>query len=222
MFIGHYAVGLAAKRIAPKVSLGTLFLSVQLLDLIWPILILFGIEHVKIEPGNTSFTPLDFYDYPISHSLITSIGWSIVFGVIYFLVKKSARNALILAAGIFSHWVLDFITHRPDLPLGPGSSYYFGLGLWNSVFWSVVLEGTLFAAGIFVYLRATATNDKTGIHALGSLVFFLGLVWIINLVGPPPPNVMAIGGSAMLLWLVVPWGYWIDRHRRPEGIQHTR
>lgn len=217
MFIGHYAVGLAAKKVAPKVSIGILFLAVQLLDLIWPILILFGIEHVKIEPGNTSFTPLNFYDYPISHSLVTSVGWSIAFGVIYFLVKKYSRGALILGVGVFSHWILDFITHRPDLPLSPGSADYFGLGLWNSVFWSVLLEGALFVAGVSVYLRTTTAKDKTGKYAFWSLVVFLGLVWIINMVGPPPPNITAVGWSAMLLWLLVPWGYWVDRHRQLKG-----
>lgn len=218
MFIGHYAVGFAAKKIVPKVSLGTLFLSVQLLDLIWPILILLGIEHVKIEPGNTSFTPLDFYDYPISHSLVTSIGWSVFLGAVYYLVKKYPKGAWVLGAGVFSHWLLDFITHRPDLPLSPGSSDYVGLGLWNSVLWSVVLEGALFVAGVLIYARTTSAKDRTGNLAFWSLVGFLGLVWVINMVGPPPPSVTAIGWSAMLLWLLVPWGYWIDRHRQLKGL----
>ena len=213
MFIGHYAVGFAAKKIVPKVSLGTLFFSVQLLDLIWPILILLGIEHVKVDPGNTSFTPLDFYDYPISHSLLTSLGWSVALGVVYYLVKKYPKGALVLAVGVFSHWVLDFITHRPDLPLSPGSSDYFGLGLWNSVFWSAIVEGLLFVAGIMIYVRTTTAKDKVGNYAFWSLVGFLALTWVINMVGPPPPSVSAIGWSAMLLWLLVPWGYWIDRHR---------
>lgn len=214
MFIGHYAVGFAAKKIAPKVSLGTFFLSVQLLDLIWPILILAGIEHVKINPGDTAFTPLDFYDYPISHSLITSLGWSLALGVVYLLLKKYPRGAWVLGAGVFSHWVLDFITHRPDLPLGPGSSEYFGLGLWNSPLWSVIVEGVLFLTGVAIFVRGTIANDKTGKYALWALVGFLALVWVINMVGPPPPSVDAIGYSALLLWLLVPWGYWIDRHRR--------
>jgi membrane-bound metal-dependent hydrolase YbcI (DUF457 family) len=195
--------------------LGTLFLSIQLLDLIWPILILLGVEHVRINPGNTAFTPLDFFDYPISHSLVTSLGWSVLLGLIYFLVKKYPKGALVVGAGVFSHWVLDFITHRPDLPLSPGSSEYFGLGLWNSYVWTVIVEGSLFVVGVIIYARFTFAKDKTGTYAFWSLVAFLGLVWIINMVGPPPPNVEAIGYSALLLWLLVPWGYWIDRHRIP-------
>jgi LexA-binding, inner membrane-associated putative hydrolase len=213
MFIGHYAVGFAAKKVAPKVSLGTLFLSIQLLDLIWPVLIILGVEHVRIDPGNTAFTPLDFFDYPISHSMVTSLLWSVALGVIYYLVKKYPKGAWVVGAGVFSHWVLDFITHRPDLPLSPWSSTYFGLGLWNSYLWSVVVEGTIFLAGVIIYVRSTVAKDKTGKYALWSLVGFLSLAWIINMVGPPPPNVEAIGYSALLLWLLVPWGYWIDRHR---------
>jgi hypothetical protein len=216
MFIGHYALGFAGKKVVPKVSLGTLFLSVQLLDLIWPILILLGVEHVKIDPGNTAFTPLDFYDYPISHSLVTAIGWSIALGVVYFCMTKYRRGSWVVSAGVFSHWLLDFITHRPDLPLSPGSVECFGLGLWNSVFWSVVLEGALFIAGVLIYAWATSARDRTGIYTFGSLVAFLGLVWIINIFGPPPPNAIAVGWSAMLLWLIVPWGYWIDRHRQAQ------
>jgi hypothetical protein len=214
MFIGHFAIGLAAKKAAPKVSLGTLFLSVQLLDLLWPILVLFGIEHVRIDPGNTAFTPLDFYDYPISHSLLTVLGWSIAFGLIYFLLKKYPIGAWIVGAGVFSHWLLDFITHRPDLPVSPGSSAYFGLGLWNSYVGSVVVEGALFLAGVFIYTRATVAKDKTGTYAFWSLVGFLMLIWVMNMVAPPPPDVSSIAYAGLSLWLLVAWGYWIDRHRQ--------
>ena len=215
MFIGHYAVGFAAKKVVPKVSLGTLFLAVQLPDLIWPILMLLGVEHVRIDPGNTAFSPLDFIDYPISHGLVTSLGWSVALGLIYFLVMKYPKGAWVVGAGVFSHWVLDFITHRADLPLSPGSSQYVGLGLWNYYLWSVVVEGTLFLAGVIIYSRYTGAKDKTGRYAYWSLVGFLGLVWTMNVAGPPPPNVEAVGYSALLLWLLVPWGCWIERHRSP-------
>ncbi len=115
MFIGHFAVGFAAKRVAPRVSLGTLVLSVQLLDLIWPIFLILGIEHVRIDPGNTAFTPLDFYDYPISHSLVTAIGWGALVGIVYFVLRRYALGAWVLAAGVVSHWVLDVISHRADM-----------------------------------------------------------------------------------------------------------
>jgi len=217
MFIGHYALGLAAKKLAPKVSLGTLFLSVQLLDLMWPIFLLLGIEHVRIDPGNTSFTPLDFYDYPISHSLVTVLVWSAAFGLIYFVLRKYSRGAWILGAGVFSHWVLDFVTHRPDLPIIPGSTTYVGLGLWDSVIATVLVEGALFVIGVVLYTRSTVAMDKTGRYAFWGLIGFLPLIWVGNMFGPPPPDVQTLAYAALLLWLLVPWGYWIDRHRQPTG-----
>jgi hypothetical protein len=213
MFIGHYAVALAAKSAAPKVSLGTLFLSVQLLDLMWPILLLLGLEHVRIQPGNTAFTPLDLYDYPISHSLLMVLLWSVLFAVIYNVARRYTRGAWILSAGVFSHWVLDFITHRPDMPLSPWSQVKVGLGLWNSVPATIVVEGILFFVGVVLYLRSTTALDRTGRYACWSLIGFLILSWIINMFSPPPPSETALAFGALAFWLIVPWGYWIDRHR---------
>ena len=220
MFIGHYAVGLGAKRAAPRVSLGTLFLSVQLLDLIWPILILLGVEHVRIDPGNTRFTPLDFYDYPISHGLVPVLGMALAFGVVYFFRRRSVKEASIVGIGVVSHWILDFISHRPDMPIIPGSGLKLGLGLWNSVPWTIVSEGALFLAGVVLYSRSTAAVDRTGKYAYWWLVGFLVVAYIANLFSPPPPSVTAIGIGGIMLWLIVPWGYWIDRHRKaldPSG-----
>src|SRR4051812_26563634 len=114
MFIGHFALGFAAKRVAPRVSLGTLLLSVGFLDVLWPVFLLLGWEHVRIDPGNTAVTPLDFHDYPISHSLLAATGWALLFGGVYFLLRRSRRESIILAVGVLSHWVLDFFSHRPD------------------------------------------------------------------------------------------------------------
>ena len=214
MFIGHFAVGFAAKRAAPKVSLGTLILSVQLLDLLWPIFLVLGIEHVRIDPGNTAFTPLDFYDYPISHSLLTAVGWGALLGIAYFAIRRSSRGAWILTAGVVSHWVLDVLSHRPDMPLAPGIAAYVGLGLWNSVAATMIVEALLFAAGVFLYARTTVALDRTGAGAFWALVGFLVVFWVISIFSPPPPDVKAIGWAGLAIWLFVPWGYWIDRHRR--------
>src|SRR6266852_7412816 len=119
MFIGHNALAFAAKRVAPKTSLGILTAAVMLVDLIWPIFLLLGIEHVRIEPGATKFTPLDFYDYPWTHSLLMGIVWGIAFGLIYWAITRYGRGAIIVALGVVSHWILDLIVHRPDLPLWP-------------------------------------------------------------------------------------------------------
>jgi len=119
MLIGHFGIGFAAKRVAPKASLGTLFIASQFIDLLWPVLVLLGIEQVKIDPGNTVVTPLDFSYYPYSHSLLTVLVWSLLIGFIYFIVKKNKAVSIYLGALVLSHWLLDLIAHRPDLPLVP-------------------------------------------------------------------------------------------------------
>jgi hypothetical protein len=214
MFIGHYAVALAAKKAAPKTSLGTLFLSVQFLDLIWPIFLLLGIEHVRIDLGNTAFTPLDFYDYPISHSLATVIGWSLAFGVIYFMRRRYKPGAWILGLGVLSHWVLDFITHRPDLLIAPGLQTYAGLGLWNSVVATICVESALFIIALILYTRATQALDRTGAYAFWAFVVFTVLIYVGNIMSrQQPPNATALAIGGLTQWLIIPWAYWIDRHR---------
>jgi len=215
MFIGHYAVALAAKKAEPAISLGTLFMAVQLADLVWPVLVLAGIERFEIHPGITAFTPLDFIHYPYSHSLMALGLWGALFGVTYMLARKaSLRAALVLAALVVSHWLLDFIAHRPDMPLTLWDSGRVGLGLWNSIPATVAVEALMFATGIWIYARATRPIDRTGTWAFAGLVAFLSIGYVANFMGPPPPSVAIVAWSANLLWLVVAWGYWIDRHRR--------
>lgn len=213
MFIGHYAAALAAKKAAPKVSLGILFLAAQLLDLLWPIFLLLGLEHVRIDPGNTAFTPLDFCDYPWTHSLIGALLWSALLGGIYFALRRQMRSAAIVSLVVFSHWILDLITHRPDLPLAFGSRTYFGLGLWNSVMGTVILESALYMSGIALYLRATTANDRIGKYGFWVLIALLASIYVANIFSPPPPDVSSIAVVANAAWLFVPWACWVDRHR---------
>ena len=206
MFIGHHAVAFAAKPFAPRVGLGTLFAAAMLADLVWPILLLLGFEHVRIAPGITAFTPLDFYDYPITHSLVAALGWAIAFALVV------RRHTLVVGAVVLSHWVLDFVTHRPDLPLWPGGPKV-GLGLWHSIPATIAVEVPLFVLGLVLYLRATRARDRIGSIALWALVAFLAVVYVGNFTSPPPPDVKAIGWVGLAQWLFVPWGWWIDRHR---------
>lgn len=213
MFIGHFGVGFGAKVAAPRTSLGTLFLAAQFIDLLWPTLLVLGLEHVEISPGTTRVTPLDFTDYPISHSLVTVILWGIGFGVVYRLLRRYPRGAWVCGLAVISHWVLDLIVHRPDLPLAPGLPLFVGLGLWNSLPVSMIVELGLFALGIGLYLRSTTASDRVGSIGLWSLVAFLLLVFFGNIFGEPPPNVSALAWVGHAQWLLVVWGYWIDRHR---------
>ncbi|RJP72931.1 MAG: hypothetical protein C4524_15455 [Candidatus Zixiibacteriota bacterium] len=216
MFIGHYALGLAGKKAVPAVSLGTLLLAAQWIDLIWPILLLLGLERVRPDPGNTAFTPLDFYHYPITHSLLMVLVWGLLVGGVYYTVKRQWRGAWVLGALVVSHWALDFLTHRPDLPLAPGSDRLVGLGLWNNVAASLIVEGILFAAGVALYLRATRAKDRTGVWAFWGLIALLVVSWVGSLAGPPPPDWESVAWLGLALWLTIPWGYWIDRHREPR------
>ncbi|MFA6470326.1 MAG: hypothetical protein WCW35_15640 [Bacteroidota bacterium] len=213
MFIGHFAVALAAKKAAPKTSLAVLIAGAQLVDLIWPVMLLLGLEHVRIDIGNTVVTPLDFYDYPITHSLLGAVSWSLLFGGIYYFIKRLPREAVVLGLVVFSHWLLDLLSHRPDLPLTTSASTKFGLGLWNSFAGTMAVEFGMFGIGAYLYMAATKAADKTGTYALASLLIFLTAMHLGNLFGPPPPNVemIAVAGNAM--WLFVLWGWWIDKHR---------
>jgi hypothetical protein len=216
MFIAHFGVALAAKKAAPKRSLGTLVMAAQFLDLLWPLFLLLGVEHVRIHPGDTPITPLDFYDYPISHSLVGALVWAVVLGSILYLVRRSKRDAVVIGLCVFSHWVLDWIAHRSDLPLSPWSSLHFGLGLWYSVPATVVTELLLFSAGLFIYLRTTKAKDRLG--AVNPWLFgvVLLILWLGNTFGPPPPSVDAIKYAGNGLWLFVIWAYWIDKHREVQ------
>lgn len=213
MFIGHFAVAFAAKKAAPKTSLATLFAASQLVDLLWPLFLLLGMEHVRIDPGNTAFTPLDFYDYPITHSLVGAVGWSVLFGAAYYFRKKLSRGAIVVALVVFSHWLLDLLTHRPDLPLASNTSLMFGLGLWNNPLATLILEIGMFMAGLLLYLRTTTANNNTGTYALTALVIVLLFFYLGNIFGPPPPNTGMIAVAGNALWLFVLWAWWVDKNR---------
>ncbi len=217
MFIGHFGVGFAGKRFAPSLSLGTLFLAAQFLDLLWPTLILLGVEKVRIVPGITRLTPLDFYHYPISHSLAAAVCWSVLIALLVLWAKRKVAPAVVAGVLVTSHWFLDLLVHRPDLPLIWGSPLRFGFGLWNSVAGTLIVELSIFAVGLAVYVAATTPRDRIGSWSLWALVGFLLAVYLVNLFGPPPPSVKAIGWAGEAMWLLVVWGYWIDRHRRPRA-----
>jgi membrane-bound metal-dependent hydrolase YbcI (DUF457 family) len=206
-------VAKVAKRLAPKVSLGFLLLAPLLLDALWPLFLATGLESVRIDPGNTVVTPLDLHDYPYSHSLITSVGWSLAMAIGYRIVRPDRRGALVLAAGVFSHWILDFVTHRPDMPLYPGGSLLVGLGLWNSLPGTLVVETAMFVAGVAIYSRTTRARNRAGALSWWSLVGFLAVLYLGNVFGPPPPSVTAVVVAGFVGWGFVPWAAWIDRNR---------
>lgn len=214
MFIGHFAIGFAAKTAAPRVSLGTLFLAAQFIDLLWPTFLLMGLERVRIEPGATTVTPLVFEHYPWSHSLLAVLGWATLLAGLHFLLRRDRRSALIVAGLVLSHWLLDLLVHRPDLPLWPWGGSVLGLRLWSSLVLTLALEVPLFMLGVWLYSRSTRALDGAGRWGLVGLVLFLFVVYAGNVLGSPPPSVEAIAWIGQLQWLLVLWGYWVDWHRR--------
>ena len=212
MFIGHVAVGLAAKRAAPRLSLAALIAAAQFADMLWPILLLAGLEQVRIDPGNTRLTPLDFVSYPYSHSLLLLMIWGAVFG--WLVRRRDPRSFWIIAALVVSHWLLDVVTHRPDMPLYPGGPK-FGLGLWNSVPATVAVELAMFVAGVWLYFQTTRARDRVGVVATWSLLAFLLVIYAANVGAPaPPPSVFAIAIVGIVGAVVLTlWAWWADRHR---------
>ncbi len=221
MFIGHFALGFGAEKAAPGVSLGTLFLACQFADLLCPVLVLSGNETVEVQPGNTVVTPLAFTHYPYFKSLVALLGWGLLVGLAYLAFHKflgnRVRACLAVGALVFSHWVLDFLSHGPDLTITLAGSTRLGLGLWKTLPATVAVEGLLFITGVALYARATEALDRTGRIALWALVVFLALVNVANLLGPPPPSGQAVAWTALSMWLLVAWGFWVDRHRRVRG-----
>ncbi len=216
MFIGHFAVGLALKRVAPQTNLGWLIAAVCFLDLLWPLFLIAGLETVEIDPGNTAFTPLNFISYPYTHSLAMAVVWSIIFAGIYLAVTKYRSGAIAIGLGVVSHWFLDWVVHRADLPLYPGSEKY-GLGVWNSVPATLVLEFAMFGVGLWIYLKMTRSLDRIGTYVLWIFVAILLLSYIGNVLGPPPPSASALLFFTPVVWLYIALATWTDRHRQAKA-----
>lgn len=210
MFIGHLGVAFGASAAAPRLRLGAAFVAAQLPDALWPVLVLAGVERFAIAPGDTVVTPLRFEHYPWSHSLLTIALAGLAFGALVAARSSRLRQTLLLAALAVSHFALDWVSHRPDLPLWPGDSTLHGLGLWNSLPATLVVELSLFAAGVWLYARRAARRGP--ILALAATLF---VVHLGNLFGPPPPSTTAVTISALLLIpLLWWWGNRVDRAAR--------
>ena len=220
MFIGHFALGFAAPRFAPRLPLTASFLACQFLDLIWPALVLAGVESVSVDPNATFFTPLAF-EYPWSHSLLFAAIYAAFGFVAASALRLGTKSALAVFFLVLSHWLLDFVSHGPDLPVVPWSSLKLGLGLWNAPLLTLVTEVSLFAVGVWWYARATTPLDRQGVWALWSLVAFFLLMYGVSAFGPKPEvgtPATAIAGPALATWLFVAWACWIDRHRQVRAV----
>jgi len=200
------------------VSLGTLVIAAAFLDVVWPVLVLLGVERFRIVPGFTAINPFDFVYYPWSHSLLMTAVWALLFAFLYLWARGDRVAAAWVGIAVASHWVLDFVSHRPDLPLYPGGGERLGLGLWQWLPATFAVEGLMFAAGIALYMQSTKAKDRTGTVAWWTFVALLLVLYIPEPWSPPPPseNAVAILGIIALA-IFAPWAYWIERHRVPAS-----
>jgi len=216
LFIGHHGVAFAAKAAAPRASLGVFFLATMWLDLVWPVLVLTHVEIVRIVPGLMKMSPFDFVFYPYSHSLLFALLWALAFNLVYGIIFRDWRVGALVGIVVLSHWFLDVVVHRPDLPIFPGSEK-FGFGLWNSMTATLSLEFLFFGVGLFLYFRTTSPKDRIGSWGLYALVAFLVLLYLSTLVSPPPPSVQVLAWGGIATLIMVVWAWWVDRHRQTKN-----
>jgi hypothetical protein len=216
MFVGHLAVALTGKKASPTTSLVWFVVAANLVDLLWPLFLLAGLERVRIDPGNTAFTPLAFESYPWTHSLLMGLVWGAALAALARWRGVSKAGAWIIGALVVSHWVLDFVSHGPDLQLWPWPSGTYGLGLWRSIPTTFVIEGLLWIAGIAIFLGAFRPRGSQGQLALWSFVLASTFLWAMGPFAPLPPDEGSLAISVLLGWIIVPWAWWIERTWEPR------
>jgi hypothetical protein len=218
MFVGHYGPAFAATAAKKSIPLWVVFIAVQLVDVLWAIFVLLGIEKVRIVPGFTATNPLDLYYMPYTHSLIGAILWSIAAGIVYYFLRKvdGWSAAALVGGAVFSHWALDWLVHRPDLPLYD-NAFKVGLGLWNYPVFAFLLEIAILFGGMYLYLKATESTSRIGRY--GMVVFGLVMLVVQSIVffGPPPSSDKAAATTALVFYFVFAGvTYWLEKQRVPR------
>jgi hypothetical protein len=224
MFLGHYGAALALKRAEPKVSLGTLFVAAQLLDLLWGAFLLLGWEHVRILPDANPLLTFQFYDYPISHSLVAALAWGLAAAALYYSwptrdVTRHWQAAALVGAAVFSHWLLDLLVHVPDLPLAGNDSAKVGLGLWRHLGLSVGVELIVLALGIAVYVARRSRRHPVRPVRLIVVTLLLLATYVASLLAPPPPSIPAVAVADIVFILALGLlAGWADRAATPAEL----
>jgi membrane-bound metal-dependent hydrolase YbcI (DUF457 family) len=219
MFIGHYGPALAIKALRPAMPLWLLFIAVQLVDVAWAVLVLLGIEKVRIVPGITASNPLDLYYMPYTHSLVGAVLWSLAAIVLCKPLPdvRMWRTAAWIGLAVFSHWILDWLVHRPDLPLY-GDTLKVGLGLWNHPVLALLLEAALLFGGMALYLRRTTAINAIGRLGPPILAVLMLAIQCYVFFGPPPSSPAAAAITALISYAVfAAVAEWLDR-RRQHGV----
>lgn len=215
MFVGHYGPAFAAVAARKTIPLWIAFIAVQLVDVLWAIFVLLGVEKVRIVPGITFTNPLDLYYMPYTHSLIGAAAWAVTAGIIYYSFRKvdGRSAAVIVGAAVFSHWLLDWVVHRPDLPLYD-NAFKVGLGLWNYPAFAFLLELAILFGGIYLYLKATQSVSHRGRHGVVSFGSLMLVVQYIAFFGHRPTSAKAAAATALILYFVLAAvAYWLETQR---------
>jgi membrane-bound metal-dependent hydrolase YbcI (DUF457 family) len=210
MFVGHYGVAFAARRVSPRLSLALLFLAVQFLDVLFAVFVLLEIEKLRIVHGFTAYNPYELYWMPYSHSLAGALVWSALTGWVFWVAsrrlppKERRLASVVLAGAVFSHFVLDLPMHTPDLPLWPGAGApKIGLGLWNHRFAAIAAELVVLAAGGWIYLRGS--RARSSLARIGTLAFatFLVVLTVATPFQPDPSSPRAFAAMALAAYLAL-------------------
>jgi hypothetical protein len=218
MLVGHLAVAFLAKRADPALPLGTLVLAAMLPDLLWPVFTAAGLERVAFGSGLGAGNYFQAIDITMSHSLATGAVWAVLLAAIV-ATTASRRSVWLVVALVLSHWVLDVVSHRPDVPLAPGLPVRLGLGLWTSIPATILVEGGLWLAAIVVYARATRPTGRAGTYVFWAAIPLITLIWYNNIAGPPPPNPSTAPLASLVLFaFVVCWAFLVNRLRPPPGL----
>jgi membrane-bound metal-dependent hydrolase YbcI (DUF457 family) len=222
MLVGHFAIGLIGKRAAPAVLIGTLTLASMLADMLGLVFILTGFEHWRAVPGGRGIDSMELYDIGLSHSLLMDVVWAVVFAALYRWRRRDNAGAWMVFVAVVSHWILDWISHKPDMPLAPGTTAVYGLGLWTSFLWTVVVEGSLWLTALVIYVRMTRAKNRTGVYVFWAGVALLTLSWISNFTASPPPAAQSPKAGSIVasgfFSAIIAWAFWMNRlrpvHRR--------
>jgi hypothetical protein len=213
MLVGHFAISLLGKRIDPKISVGTLMLAAMLPDVLWCLFMIAGLEQIRVNAGSTF--KLEAIEIAYSHSLLTGAIWGGLLALSYFWRQSNRRGAWLVLAAVLSHWVLDVVSHPPDMPLAPGIQAHFGLGLWNSIPATLIIEGGFWVLSIAAYLSVTRARSRASLVLFWLPVAFLTLAWYGNIAGPPPADPSSIRFTSLIFFLLtIGWAYWLEKTRR--------
>jgi hypothetical protein len=217
MFLGHYGPSFLAKRVEQAVPLWVLFIAVQLLDVFWGIFVLLGVEKVRIVPGFTKTNALDLYYMPYTHSLPAALAWGLVAAIAYLLATRSQRGSLLVGLAVFSHWPLDLLVHRPDLPLYDNAAKV-GLGLWDYPLVTLAVEGALVLGCLGAYMVGSRALTTPARYAMPAFLCAMFGVQTVMAFGSPPPSDKAMAVTALVAYAVLAGVIaWLEKGRVPSA-----